>query len=91
MMVVQRVHDAAGCRFHENEFLMFILVFFMVFTTIFLLNIFLAVVSTAYSEMIRSTVLDRSEQVHPDCMSLRLCHCLCVSVCHSVCVSTVDV
>ena len=43
--------------------LMLILVLYMVCTTIFLLNVFLAVVSTAYSSMIRDTVQIRAKQV----------------------------
>ena len=46
--------------YDEHWYLMCILLSFMVVTNIFLLNVLLAVVSNAYSSMIRYTVEQRS-------------------------------
>ena len=46
--------------YNEHWYLMLILLSFMIVTNIFLLNVLLAVVSNAYSSMIRRTVEQRS-------------------------------
>eukprot|EP00656_Telonema_subtile_P054666 TRINITY_DN8225_c0_g2_i2.p1 TRINITY_DN8225_c0_g2~~TRINITY_DN8225_c0_g2_i2.p1 ORF type:complete len:628 (-),score=87.21 TRINITY_DN8225_c0_g2_i2:102-1985(-) len=54
--------DVWMAMYHDHWYLMLILVSFMTVTNIFLLNVFLAVVSNAYSDMIRDTVRLRSLQ-----------------------------